>query len=41
MNMHSVADKMVESPSHLYGKNKLFLNEYLGIFMHFESILFF
>ena len=46
--MHGAADMMAQWVSQdqcqtppLYGKNKLILNEYLGIFMHFESIFFF
>ena len=40
--MRGAADMMaqwVRPP--LYGKNKLLSNQYLGIFMHFESIFFF
>ena len=46
--MHGAADMMAQWVSQdqcqtppLYGKNKLILNQYLGIFMHFETIFFF
>ena len=45
--MHGAADMMTQWVSQdqcqtpLYGKNKLILNQYLGIFMHFETIFFF
>ena len=40
--MRSAADMMAQwvRPPYME-KNKLILNEYLGIFMHFESIFFF
>ena len=45
--MHGAADMMAQWVSQdqcqtppLYGKNKLILNQYLGIFMHFETIFF-
>ena len=41
--MHGAADMMAQwvRPPPYMEKNKLILNEYLGIFMHFESIFFF
>ena len=40
--MHNAADMMAQwvRPPYME-KNKLPLNQYLGIFMHFESIFFF
>ena len=39
--MSSAADSKCQTPPTYMEKNKLILNEYIGIFMHFESIFFF